>query len=199
MLKPHLFALPYRPHRKLWRQLLGTALLPWLLILAADKAAAAEPASIYAEAGQNLRSGITTRTATLGWRWPMQSSFWDGRITGAWDVYVSQWNADATVGQDRHYAQIGLVPMFRYRFDGGQSPWFVEAGVGLSYLDKTYYTPSGHFSTQWNFSDHLGLGRNFGAQQRHSLGVYVKHVSNAGLRQPNPGETFVQLRYSLGF
>lgn len=199
MLKPHLSARPYGMHRMPLRQLLATSLLPWLAIVAADKTAAAEPVSVYAEAGQNLRSGTSTRAVTLGWRWPMQSSFWDGRVTGAWDVYVSQWNTDATAGQDRRYAQVGLVPMFRYRFDGGQSPWFVEAGVGLSYLDKTYYTDSGHFGTQWNFSDHLGLGRNFGAQQRHSLGVYVKHVSNAGLRQPNPGETFVQLRYSFGF
>jgi len=31
------------------------------------------------------------------------------------------------------------------------------------------------------------------------VGLYVKHVSNAGLRQPNPGESFVQLRYIYGF
>jgi lipid A 3-O-deacylase len=153
---------------------------------------------VYTEGGQTFQHGVHTRGVTLGLRLPMQRTFWDGRITGAWDVYLSQWNSDAATGQDRHYAQVGLVPMFRYRFDGGQSPWFVEGGVGLSYLDKTYYTPTGHFSTQWNFSDHLGVGRNFGDGGRHSLGVYVKHVSNAGLRQPNPGETFIQLRYSLG-
>jgi lipid A 3-O-deacylase len=173
-------------------------LLSGLTLLAVGGALAAEPVSVYTEGGQTFQHGVHTRGVTLGLRLPMQRTFWDGRITGAWDVYLSQWNSDAATGQDRHYAQVGLVPMFRYRFDGGQSPWFVEGGVGLSYLDKTYYTPTGHFSTQWNFSDHLGVGRNFGDGGRHSLGVYVKHVSNAGLRQPNPGETFIQLRYSLG-
>lgn len=180
-------------------KLLYSVALPILAAVSSTVTLAAEPASVYTELGQTVKAGLHTRTATLGWRWPMQSSFWDGSITGAWDVYISQWNADTATGQDRNYAQVGLVPMFRYRFDAGQSPWFVEGGVGLSYLDKTYYTPSGHFSTQWNFSDHLGLGRNFGEQRQHSLGVYVKHVSNAGLRKPNPGETFVQLRYSYGF
>ncbi|WP_295958487.1 acyloxyacyl hydrolase [Rhodoferax sp.] len=164
-------------------------------------ARAAEPTgpSVYLEGGQTVQQGSDTRMVTIGLRLPVQRTFWDGRVTLAWDLYLSDWKADALPGVRSQFSQIGLVPMFRYRFDAGQSPWFVEGGVGVSYLDESYQTANKSFSTQWNFSDHLGVGRSFGVERRQELGLYVKHVSNAGLRRPNPGETFVLLRYAYAF
>ncbi|WP_394787204.1 acyloxyacyl hydrolase [Rhodoferax sp.] len=166
-----------------------------------SSAHAAEPTSpsVYLEAGRAFLKNSDTDTLTIGLRLPMQSTFWDGRITGSWDLYLSDWKADAPPGQRSNFTQIGLVPMFRYRLDGGQSPWFVEGGIGVSYLNETYRTVDKEFSTQWNFSDHIGVGRSFGADRRQELGLYVKHVSNAGTRSPNPGETFLQLRYGYAF
>ena len=85
--------------------------------------------------------------------------------------------------------------MLRWHFDQGRSDWFVEGGIGVSYLWDDYRVRSREFGSRWNFSDHLGFGRRFGADKRHELGLYVKHVSNAGLSKPNPGETFYLLRY----
>jgi lipid A 3-O-deacylase len=135
----------------------------------------------------------------VGVRSPETHTFWNGRLSLRWDLYLSQWRTDAVPGGRRHFTQVGLVPMFRYRLDRGASPWFVEGGVGLSYLTASYSNRVKEFGSQWNFSDHLGVGRNFGAERQHELGLYVKHVSNAGLKLPNPGETFVQLRYSYHF
>ena len=162
---------------------------------------AAEPTgpSVYAEGGQTVQQGSDTRMVSIGLRLPIQRTFWDGRITAAWDLYLSDWRAGVGPGDRSQFTQLGLVPMFRHRFDAGQSPWFVEVGVGISYLSKPYQTTNKSFSTQWNFSDHLGVGRSFGADRRQELGLYVKHVSNAGVRSPNPGETFVVLRYAYAF
>ncbi|MBC7681219.1 MAG: acyloxyacyl hydrolase [Ferruginibacter sp.] len=174
----------------------SVAMLLWGLACSGI-ASAAEPttAAIYVEGGRTFEHGSDTTTATLGLRLPVQCAFWDGRVAVAWDLYLSDWKTDVLPGQRSHYTQVGLVPMFRYRFDAGQSPWFVEAGVGISYLSDTYQTANKSFSTQWNFSDHIGVGRSFGAERRQELGAYVKHISNAGVRRPNPGETFLQLRY----
>jgi lipid A 3-O-deacylase len=30
------------------------------------------------------------------------------------------------------YAQFGAITTLRYRFDGGNSPWFAEAGLGAT-------------------------------------------------------------------
>lgn len=47
--------------------------------------------------------------------------------------------------------------------------------------------------------DSLGLGVSLGAQRQHELLLRLQHVSNAGLKQPNPGLNFLQLRYALHF
>ena len=80
-----------------------------------------------------------------------------------------------------------------------QSPWFLEAGVGLSLTSVLYQTQAKRFSTRFNFGTHLGLGRNFGTRGEHELSLRVEHFSNAGIRHPNPGENFVQLRYVYRF
>ncbi len=155
--------------------------------------------SIYVEAGYTDHGGPTTRTRTVGLRVPLQYSWWQGRIRTHLDVYLSDWVSTAAPPARRHNTQLGVVPMARYRFADGQSPWFVEGGIGLSYLTATHHTPNGPFGSRWNFSDHLGVGRNFGAQRQHEISLQAKHVSNAGLRKPNPGETFVQIRYAHRF
>ncbi|MDF1482847.1 acyloxyacyl hydrolase [Extensimonas sp. H3M7-6] len=155
--------------------------------------------SIYVEAGGSLDNNGSASTAVLGLSLPMQQKLWGGRIGMAWNFYLGGWDGDAREGQRKYYAQIGVVPMFRYHFNDGSSPWFVEGGIGASYMHKTYQVGDKRFGTRWNFSDHLGVGRVFGDQHEQELGLYVKHVSNAGFKKPNPGETFLELRYAHAF
>lgn len=155
--------------------------------------------SVYVEAGGSLDSNGKASTAVLGLSLPMQQTLWNGRIGMAWNFYLGGWDGDTYEGQRKYYAQIGVVPMFRYHFDGGSSPWFVEGGIGASYMHKTYQVGDKRFGTRWNFSDHLGAGRVFGAQNEQELGLYVKHVSNGGFKKPNPGATFWELRYAHAF
>lgn len=155
--------------------------------------------AIYVEAGSSVDNNGRASTAVLGLSLPMQQRLWDGRISMAWNFYLGGWDGDTREGQRKYYAQIGVVPMFRYHFDDGSSPWFVEGGIGASYLHKTYVVGDKRFGSRWNFSDHLGVGRVFGTQHEQELGLYVKHVSNAGFKEPNPGETFLELRYAHDF
>lgn len=162
----------------------------------AQAQAAPQGLGLYLEAGQARHHGATTDALTLGVRAPTGIQFFEGRLSLAVDAYASRWHADALPGERDSFTQLGLVPMLRWRFDEGRSPWFVEGGVGASYLLDTYRTRTKEFGWRWNFSDHLGVGLSFGEHRRHELGVYLKHVSNAGLKKPNPGETFYQLRYT---
>lgn len=155
--------------------------------------------SVYVEAGGSVDNNGSASTAVLGLSLPMQQRLWGGRIGMAWNFYLGGWDGDAREGQRKYYAQIGVVPMFRYHFDDGSSPWFMEGGIGASYMHKTFQVGDKRFSTRWNFSDHLGVGRVFGAQHEQELGLYVKHVSNAGFKEPNSGETFLELRYAHAF
>jgi lipid A 3-O-deacylase len=174
------------------------SLLAWGgLVLAADAMAQALPSGVglYMELGQTRHHGEQTDGLTLGARVPTNVALLDGQLTLAIDAYVSRWRAQSWPGERTTFTQLGLVPMVRWRWDGGRSPWFIEGGVGASYLANGYQTKTKVFGSRWNFSDHLGFGVNFGENRRHEIGVYVKHVSNAGLKKPNPGETFYMLRY----
>nr|WP_311732042.1 acyloxyacyl hydrolase [Variovorax paradoxus] len=53
--------------------------------------------------------------------------------------------------------------------------------------------------TRFQFTEQLGIGRNFGAQGEHELSLRLRHFSNAGIRKPNPGENFVRVRYLYRF
>ena len=142
-----------------------------------------------------------THAATLGVTVPWKhwrTERWGSEIRGHWDLYASRWTYDGA-GDHRSSWLLGVVPSLRLRPDHGQSRWFAEVGVGVVYMTNRYHTVHKEFSTSFNFASHIGLGYNFGNQRRHELQVRIEHISNAALKQPNPGENFIQLRYGFHF
>jgi lipid A 3-O-deacylase len=137
-------------------------------------------------------------TAGVLWPWSWRRDFGRTQLTGLTEAYVSHWSARGET-QRQSFTQIGLLPLVRMRLNGGLSPWFFEGGIGVSVMDRKYRSGSREFSTAFNFVDVVGVGRNFGAGDRHELGLRINHVSNAGIKKPNPGETFLQLRYAVRF
>lgn len=121
------------------------------------------------------------------------------RMTYYWDVFASGWRAPTVIDGRQNYWQIGVIATLRYRFADGQSPWFADAGFGISTMDHHYQTPSREFSTDFQFTEILGLGYTFGERHQYELSMRLQHVSNGGIRKPNPGENFVRVRGSYLF
>lgn len=143
------------------------------------------------------------RSAALGLNlpWSLDRMLLGGRLSGHWDAYVAQWRADspAADGARASWTQLSLTPALRLRYGDGRSSWFMEGGIGVSMLDRHYRSAHKSFSTRFNFSDHQAFGYSFGAHGEHELMLLIRHVSNGGIKKPNPGEDFVQLRYSLAY
>ncbi|MDM0090837.1 MULTISPECIES: acyloxyacyl hydrolase [unclassified Variovorax] len=156
----------------------------------------------YVEGGHALHGGADTEAWALGAVLPWSPSG-AGVVNGrsfAWDVFASQWRAPDVGGDGRRgYAQLGVIATWRYRFDQGASPWFVEGGLGGTVMNHVYRTPERSFSTAFQFTEVAGLGRSFGARGEHELSVRLQHVSNGGIKKPNPGANFVRLRYLYRF
>ncbi|RZI77250.1 MAG: acyloxyacyl hydrolase [Variovorax sp.] len=160
------------------------------------------PYGVYVEGGRTLEGGSPANAAAVGFTFPFDSGhdLWGGSVTSYGDVFVSQWRARNAGGDGRRtYTQIGAIATWRYRFDGGASPWFADAGIGVSLMDKLYATPERVFSTRFQFTEVLGIGRNFGPTGAHEVSLRLQHFSNAGIKKPNPGENFVRLRYAYHF
>ncbi len=102
-------------------------------------------------------------------------------------------------GQRTQFTQFTAAPVLRYTFGGALSDVFVEAGVGLSAIVPKFHEAGRSFSTTFQFDDHASLGVRFGAGDANELSVRVEHFSNAGIRNPNPGQNFGQLRFARHF
>lgn len=136
--------------------------------------------------------------ATLPWRlWSY--TIGSGRVTGHWDLFASRWSSRLSHGERQHTNVFGVLPTLRWRADQGRSAWFAQVGTGLTLGTKRYESHNKHFSTRYNFATHLAIGANFGAQSAHEIMLRVEHYSNAGIKHPNPGEDFLQLRYARRF
>ena len=171
-----------------------------LLACAAFSAQAADwrPTSFFADVGVAEHSTYNASVG-LAWTWDWRTSLWGGEVTAQTEAYISRWSARHVAGGRHTLTQLGLVPVWRLRFDQGRSDWFVEAGIGVSVLDKQYQIPGKRFGTEFNFHDTVGVGRSFGTNRASELSLRLTHFSNAGIDKPNPGENFLQLRYQRRF
>ena len=158
----------------------------------------------YVEGGQSFSSPNDTDVLSIGlvmpWSWrPAPEATEPKPLSFYWDFFLSTWRAPQIGGGRGSYTQGGVIATWRWRFDQGQSPWFAEAGLGGTVMDSLYRTPDREFTTTFQFTELLGVGRSFGSQDEHELSLRVQHFSNAGIKRPNPGENFVRVRYLYRF
>ena len=182
--------------------LLAAALLSLSLPLSAHAFEDRSTSAVYFDAGRAPHNNTDTNAFTLGviLPWGSEHRVWGTLITSHADLFVSRWRAPS-VDRTEHnnFSQIGAIALWRFRFDEGASPWFAEAGIGVTTMDERYETPDRRFSTRFQFTEQLAVGRNFGEQGRHELSLRIQHFSNGSIRKPNPGENFYKLRYAYRF
>jgi hypothetical protein len=155
------------------------------------------PAGAFIQAGLAEHQSYSV-TAGLVWPWSWRRDFGTSQVSGLTEGFVSHWSGRGA-DERKSFTQLGLLPLLRLRFDGGRSPWFAEGGIGISIMDRNYRTRTKDFSTTGNFVDVVGVGRSLGADRRRELSLRFSHISNGGIKKPNPGEDFLQLRYAVMF
>ena len=106
------------------------------------------------------------------------------RVRLYWELSIAQWDT-----QPGSVNELALTPVFRYA-RAGRGP-YVEGAIGLHFLSTTSVHRDAPFSTHFQFGDHVGVGYRFA---KYDLGMRLQHLSNAGLRNPNPGINFLLIR-----
>jgi lipid A 3-O-deacylase len=151
------------------------------------------------EAGPG-RTGASMAGVGLVWDWDFERMRRKSELTAHTELLVNHWRTDSLTGGKQGLTQLVLLPSLRMRLDRGRSPWYIELGIGASWLGEPFETPDKRFSTRWNFYDVLGMGYSFGGPDgKQELGLRWTHTSNAGIRKPNPGQDFLQLRFVQRF
>jgi lipid A 3-O-deacylase len=179
-------------------RLLGATALLWLTKGAAmaDERRSWVPDRIFTQAGVAPDAHTLVFGAIRDWQW--QRPLAGGVATGYWEVSFGRWNSELDEGGrgSAWVTQLGLTPVLRWRPQSWSEAWFVEAGIGANMLLPVYRSRDKRFSTTFNFGDHVGIGKRFGESGKHELSLRIQHFSNAGIKHPNPGENFLQLRYA---
>jgi len=152
------------------------------------------PSAVFVQIGK--AEHVEAITGGFAWDWGKEWTPGAGRLSGYWEASLSLWRHPAPDGQGS--ARLGLVaftPVFRFTLDG-DSPWFLEGGIGVTWMNTLYATDAKQFSTRFNFGDQIAVGWRFGTGLRQELSLRAIHYSNGDIKAPNPGENFIQLRYS---
>jgi len=84
---------------------------------------------------------------------------------------------------------LSITPVLRWA--PGDRGAYLEGAIGLHLLSDSHISSDTDFSTRFQFGDHLGAGYRW---QHYDLSLYAQHISNGGMRNPNPGMNFVALR-----
>jgi hypothetical protein len=150
-------------------------------------------------AGIELGSGDdSTQMARVTARWDWDKRWNIGQdwiASGFWEAGLGYWKGDGAGKNDLW--DIGITPVFRLR--SGISRFYLEGAIGAHFLSKSRINSQRDFGSSFNFGDHVGFGWNFGDKDRYELGYRFQHLSNGGLKAPNDGINFQQIRLGYNY
>jgi len=155
------------------------------------------------EYGKSNSSNSDVKLYRAGVQWDWKKKWLDTgnwHVGGYWDLSLGYWDNNSAAKTNSSIADIGLTPVFRFQQSkyAGFSP-YVEAGIGLHLLSATSVSPERRFGSSFQFGEHLGFGMRFGDKGRYDIGYRYQHLSNAGIKDPNQGINFHQLRLQYLF
>jgi hypothetical protein len=165
---------------------------PWGGILSIP----AEASGLFAPDAVALTGGYGGNVAVYGgaltWKLPGPTTVLVEDGFGAHLVaHVAYWRGNGRPTPNGSLWDTSLTPMLRWTNRSGSAPrFFVEGGVGIHLLSSTRINNDRMFGTAFQFGEQVGLGLAFGPDYAYELGVYVQHVSNADIKQPNDGLTY---------
>lgn len=144
----------------------------------------------------------SVRKADLGLVWDPGLSWWEiggYHFTVVGEAHVSYWDIQEGHAAHSNIWEFGLTPVFRFVRSSGWFRPYLEAGVGVRMLSHVRETGDRSLSSSFQFADVVGIGAQFGAHQNYQAGFRFQHLSNAGLKHPNPGINFSQVYLQYNF
>lgn len=176
-------------------------------LLSAGAIAAVATAATAAHAdtfGVQLAGGVAkhhVKKVDLGLVWDPGINWWE---VGGWhfslvgEAHVAYWHTSEGTARNDVY-EAGISPMLRFIKSAGAIRPFIEAGAGVRGLSHPTINNGYTLSTAFQFTETVGVGAQFGAHQQYQAGFRFQHVSNAGIKEPNPGINFSQLYLQYNF
>lgn len=175
-------------------------------VLAGGAASAAHAVdSVSVEIGRSDSSNSDVDMGRVGvqWKWGKRwavGSNW--HIGGYWDLSLGHWdnNTIPALREGSSVTDLGFTPTFRLQSNdpSGTGP-YLEAAIGFHLLSRTSVSSQRRFGSAFQFGDHIGAGFRFGPRGAYDLSYRYQHLSNGGIKKPNQGINFHQVRLQYHF
>ena len=173
----------------------GLCLVSMLALTTAGLACAQ---SFSAPTGMTVLGGYGNNSDVVG-----AEVYWDNFSSATWlkdhgldtrlVAEIGYWHSRDDNSDHSSVVNIGVTPQVRWLASrqGAIRP-FLEAGIGVRLLSRTQIDER-RMATAAQFGERLGAGFSFGPQDRYETAVFLQHVSNGRIKQPNNGFTYLGL------
>jgi lipid A 3-O-deacylase len=141
------------------------------------------------------------RKLDLGMVWTPNLTWWqigDWHFALIGEANVAWWHTNEGNVHD-NIGEIGATPVIRFIKSSGPVRPFVEVGAGIRLLTSPRISSDLTLGNAFQFAELAGVGMRFGAHQQYVAGYRFQHVSNGGIKEPNPGINFSQLYLQYQF
>lgn len=115
------------------------------------------------------------------------------------ETHIAYWDIRESQSAHPNTWEFGITPVFRFIKGSGSVRPYIEAGVGVRLLSHVRETGDRTMSSSFQFADMAGVGVQFGVHQNYQTGLRFQHLSNAGLKRPNPGINFSEIYLQYNF
>jgi len=171
------------------------------LLSASPAALAIDGISVEFGSSDSSNSSVNLYRVGAQWDWNkklLETGNW--HVGGYWEANLGYWDNQSAARTNSSITDIGFTPVFRFQQNSiaGPAP-YAELGIGIHFLSATSVSTQRQFGSSFQFGDHIGAGVRFGDRGRYDIGYRYQHLSNAGIKQPNQGINFHQLRLQYHF
>lgn len=164
-----------------------------LCLGSAARAAPAVQLNYGFDDGHHVQKAEVAMLWDSGWAWGNPQGW---QVDLQWEVNVARWFSNSDNNPNDLW-EFGASPVVRIAWWRHNWVPFLELSVGPRLLTGTRTSDDHVISTAFQFSEYAGIGVTVGKDRRFTAGYRYQHLSNAGIKEPNPGTTFhvIYLRY----
>lgn len=164
-------------------------------------AAAVDGFSVLYGDSDSATSNVTLVRVAAQWDWNrkwLESGNW--HLGGYWELDAGYWDNGSRLRTNSGMWDIGFTPVLRFQQSTPDtvSP-YLEVGAGVRILSESSVSAERRFGSAFQFGDHAGVGVRLGLRNAYDLSYRFQHISNAGIKHPNQGINFHQVRLGYRF
>jgi hypothetical protein len=137
----------------------------------------------------------------LGFVWDPNITWWqmgDWHFALIGEAHAAYWHTDEA-DIHKNIGEFGVTPFIRFIKSSGWIRPYIQIGAGVRLLTSPVVASDYGYGSAFQFTPTGDIGVQIGSRQQFQAGYRFQHISNGGIKEPNPGINFSQLYLQYNF